>query len=184
MKINGWTILFHPLFDDQWQQLLNLVKSLRSRLSQEDFVQHPQVKLFKALTVGIEEKIPNEPLASYFAPQKPLDKYSRLKKMGLPNRYRLFFKVFPQQKAIVILWLGFPRKDERPTAPIGAKSLRDAEALAPFGVRRKTKASAACTREEEGDKKDCYRVFAKMVKKGQFPLSLKDIIDSDNGQES
>ncbi|MBE9043457.1 type II toxin-antitoxin system YhaV family toxin [Pleurocapsales cyanobacterium LEGE 10410] len=142
MKINGWTILFHPLFNDQWQQLLNLVKSLRSRLSQKDFIQHPQVKLFKALTVGIEEKIPNDPLASYFALRKPLDKYSRLKKMGLPNRYRLFFKVFPQQKVIIILWLGFPRK--------------------------------------EGDKKDCYRVFAKMVKKGQFPLSLKDLIDSDN----
>ncbi|MEO1801631.1 MAG: type II toxin-antitoxin system YhaV family toxin [Cyanobacteria bacterium J06629_2] len=166
MKINGWTILFHPLFNDQWQQLLNLVRSLRSRLSQEEFVQHPQVKLFKALTVGIEEKIPNEPLASYFALRKPLDKYSRLKKMGLPNRYRLFFKVFPQQKVIIVLWLGFPRKDERPRV----------------GVRRKG------TREEEGDKKDCpkgyrfayYRVFTKMVKKGQFPLLLKDLIDSDN----
>ena len=146
MKINGWTILFHPLFNDQWQQLLHQVKSLRSRLPIEDFVRHPQVKLFKALTVGIEEKIPNDPLASYFALRKPLDKYSRLKKMGLPNRYRLFFKVFPQQKVIIVLWLGFPRK--------------------------------------EGDKKDCYRVFAKMVKKGQFPLSLKDLIDSDNGQES
>ena len=145
MKINGWTILFHPLFDNQWQQLLNLVKSLRSPLSQEDFGRHPQVKLFKALTIGIEQKIPNEPLASYFSLRKPLDKYSRLKKMGLPNRYRLFFKVFPQ-KVIIILWLGFPRK--------------------------------------EGDKKDCYRVFAKMVKKGQFPLLLKDLIDSDNGQES
>ena len=146
VKINGWTILFHPLFNDQWQQLLHQVKSLRSRLPIEDFVRHPQVKLFKALTVGIEEKIPNDPLASYFALRKPLDKYSRLKKMGLPNRYRLFFKVFPQQKVIIILWLGFPRK--------------------------------------EGDKKDCYRVFAKMVKKGQFPLSLKNLIDSDNGQES
>jgi toxin YhaV len=146
MKINGWTILFHPLFNDQWQQLLHQVKSLRSRLPTNDFVRHRQVKLFKALTVGIEEKIPNDPLASYFALRKPLDKYSRLKKMGLPNRYRLFFKVFPQQKVIIILWLGFPRK--------------------------------------EGDKKDCYRVFAKMVKKGQFPLSLKDLIDLDNGQES
>jgi toxin YhaV len=162
VKINGWIILFHPVFNDQWQQLLDLVKSLRSRLSQKDFVQHPQVKLFKAVTVSIEEKIPIDPLASYFALRKPLDKYSRLKKMGLPNRYRLFFKVFTQQKVIIILWLGFPRK--------------------------------------EGDKKDCpkgrhevsalayrfayYRVFAKMVKKGQFPLSLKDLIDLDNGQES
>ncbi|MBE9044802.1 type II toxin-antitoxin system YhaV family toxin [Pleurocapsales cyanobacterium LEGE 10410] len=162
VKINGWAILFHPLFNDQWQQLLHQVKSLRSRLSTDDFVKHPQVKLFKALTIGIEEKIPTDPLASYFALRKPLDKYSRLKKMGLPSRYRLFFKVFIQQKVIIILWLGFPRKDERPRV----------------AVRRKG------TREEEGDKKDCYRVFAKMVKKGQFPLSLKDLIDLDNGQES
>ena len=113
MKINGWTILFHPVFNRQWQQLLNSVKSLRSRLSQSDFVRHPQVKLFKAFTVGIKEKIPTDPLASYFALRKPLDKYSRLKKMGLPSRYRLFFKVFPQQQVIIILWLGFPRKEER-----------------------------------------------------------------------
>ena len=57
MKINGWTILFHPLFNNQWQQLLDLVKSLRSRLSQPDFVRHPQVKLFKALTTNLEDII-------------------------------------------------------------------------------------------------------------------------------
>lgn len=36
-----------------------------------------------------------------------------MKKMGLPDRYRLFFRVFdtPEMKAIVILWLGFPRKE-------------------------------------------------------------------------
>ena len=141
MKINGWTILFHSLFNNQWQQLLDSVKSLRSRLPQPDFVRHPQVKLFKALTVGIEEKIPTNPLASYFALKKPLDKYSRLKKMVLPSRYRLFFKVFPQQKVIIILWLGFPRR--------------------------------------EGDKKDCYSVFTKMVKKGQFPTDIEDIIESE-----
>jgi toxin YhaV len=84
MKINGWTILFHPLFDSQWRQLFELVKSLRARLSQSDFAQHPQVKLFKGLTIGIEVKIPQDPLASYFALKKTLEKYSRLKKMGLP----------------------------------------------------------------------------------------------------
>ena len=130
--------MFHPLFSNQRQEILERVKSLRSRLSSQDFVRHPQVKLFKALTVGIEEKIPQDPLASHFALRKPLEKYSRLKKMGLPNRYRLFFKVFPEQKTIIILWLGFPRK--------------------------------------EGDKKDCYRIFAKMVQRGQFPLVLEDIV--------
>jgi toxin YhaV len=36
-----------------------------------------------------------------------------MKKMGLPERYRLFFRAFdtPELKAIVILWLGFPRKE-------------------------------------------------------------------------
>jgi toxin YhaV len=137
MKINGWSIQFHPLFKEQWQQLLNRLKTLRSRLSQQKYLQHPQVKLFKALTVGIEEKIPQAPLASQFALRKPLDKYSRLKGMGLPKRYRLFFKVFPQQKNIIILWLGFPRKD--------------------------------------GDKKDCYRIFSKMLEQGKFPVSIEDI---------
>lgn len=139
MRINGWTILFHPVFEGQRKELVNTVKTLRERLSQSDFVKHPQVKLFKGITVGIEEKISADPLASHFALKKPLNKYSRLKKMGLPNRYRLFFKVFPQQKAIVILWLGFPRK--------------------------------------EGDKNDCYRVFARLVERGQFPNNLQDIFD-------
>jgi toxin YhaV len=138
MKINGWNILFHPVFDEQWQNLRSSVKSLRSRLSQEDFVKHPQVKLFKAVTVGVEQKIPSEPLASYFALKKPLQKYSRMKKMGLPNRYRLFFKVFSEQQTIIILWLGFPRK--------------------------------------QGDKKDCYQVFSKMVEQGQFPTNLLDLL--------
>ena len=145
MKINGWTILFHPVFEQQRKELVNNVKTLRKRLSKADFVKHPQVKLFKGITVGIEEKIPVDPLASYFALRKPLAKYSRLKKMGLPSRYRLFFKVFPQQKAIVILWLGFPRR--------------------------------------EGDKNDCYRVFTKLVERGQFPASLKDLVDEEETDE-
>jgi toxin YhaV len=139
MKIKEWKILFHPVFNEQWLQLIERVEKIKSRLSQIDFVKHPQVKLFKALTVAIEEKIPQNPKSSDFALRKPLNEYSRLKKMGLPNRYRLFFKVFEKETVIIILWLGFPRK--------------------------------------EGDKKDCYRVFRKMIEKGQFPKSLKDIFN-------
>ena len=57
------------------------------------------------------EKISLDPFASHFALRKPLHKYGRLKKMGLPQRYRLFFRAFADQKVIVILWLGFPRKE-------------------------------------------------------------------------
>lgn len=137
MKIKEWTILFHPIFNRQWQELLANVKQLKSRLVESEYIKHPQVKLFAALTIIIEQKIPQDPLASYFALKKPLNRYCRVKKMGLPSRYRLFFKVFKKQKVIIILWLGFPRKD--------------------------------------GDKKDCYQVFRKMLDRGKFPQSLTNL---------
>ncbi len=31
--------------------------------------------------------------------------------MGLPSRYRLFFRTFKEQKIIIIFWLGFPCKE-------------------------------------------------------------------------
>lgn len=135
---NDWKIYFHPLFDQQWQELLQVVKSLSQKLEHDAFVGHPQVKLLKALEQGIKVTIPQNPLASYFALKGSLRKFRRLKKLGLPARYRLFFSVFPEQKTIIILWLGFPRK--------------------------------------EGDKKDCYTVFEKLVKRGVIPNDLKEFI--------
>lgn len=133
-----WKIYFHPLFFQQWENQVNLIKKLQQKLAPEEFVCHPDVKLLKAIDQGIKETIPQDPLASYFALTGSLRKFSRLKKMGLPNRYRLFFRVFPEQRSIIILWLGFPRK--------------------------------------EGDKKDCYAVFEKLVKRGEFPKTMADFI--------
>ena len=112
---NDWEIYFHPqLFGVQYQELLNRVEDLREKLSEAEFKTHATVKLFAAITVAIETKIPNDPIASYFALTGALKRYGRVKIMGLPQRYRLFFRAFDTQqlKAIVILWLGFPRKEE------------------------------------------------------------------------
>ncbi len=111
LDCNGWKIFFYPLFYQQWVELLNLVRVLKTKLSKEEFIKHPDVNLLKALDTVIKEKIPQDPFASYFVLQKPLHKYGRLKKMGLPERYRLFFRAFKEQKIIIILWLGFPRKE-------------------------------------------------------------------------
>lgn len=108
---NGWAIFFHPLFYEQWVNLVEKVKRLKVKLEPTKFVTHTDVKLLKALDVAIKEKIPQDPFASYFALKKPLQKYGRLKKMGLPNRYRLFFRAFKEKQVIIILWLGFPRKE-------------------------------------------------------------------------
>lgn len=108
---NGWQIFFYPLFNEQWLELRDKVRVLRNELSKEEFIKHPDAKLLKALNIGIKEKIPQDPFACYFVLQKPLHKYGRLKKMGLPDRYRLFFRAFKEQKIIIILWLGYPRKE-------------------------------------------------------------------------
>jgi hypothetical protein len=56
----------------------------------------------------MRDKIALNPFSSHFALRKPLQKYGRFKKMGLPQRYRLFFRAFVDQKVIIMLWLGFP----------------------------------------------------------------------------
>ena len=135
---NGWTILFYTDFQLQWADLTAKVVKLKSKLDPKDFVTHPDVKLLKAIDSGIRDKISLDPFASHFALQKPLDRYGRLKKMGLPQRYRLFFRAFAERKVIIILWLGFPRK--------------------------------------EGDRRDCYQVFSRMVANGKLPDSYESLV--------
>ena len=109
---NAWEIYFHPqLFGTQYQELFDRVSNLREKLPEAEFKTHATVKLFVAITIAIETKIPSDPFASHFALTGALKRYGRVKKMGLPERYRLFFRAFdtPELKAIVILWLGFPR---------------------------------------------------------------------------
>jgi toxin YhaV len=55
--------------------------------------------------------------------------------MGLPQRYRLFFRAFAERKVVTILLLGFPRT--------------------------------------EGDRRDCYQVFSRMVANGKLPDSYE-----------
>jgi toxin YhaV len=144
-KAHDWTILFYSDFQLQWEDLTAKVVKLKSRLDPKDFVTHPDVKLLKAIDSGIRDKIPADPFASHFSLRKPLNKYGRLKKMGLPQRYRLFFRAFADQRVIIILWLGFPRK--------------------------------------EGDRRDCYQVFSRMVASGKLPDSYESLISDFEGEE-
>ena len=111
----GWNIYYHPVFDQQFEQQLEFVESLNRKLSegtitQESYTCHSEVKLLGTLIDLIEEKIPSDPLAKRFLLQDDLKLFSRVKHLGLPSRYRLFFKAFPATKRIVILWLGHPRR--------------------------------------------------------------------------
>jgi toxin YhaV len=139
--INGWRIYFvKRLFGKQRRDLQAQVHHLQKTLSPDDYRQHSQVKLYAAIMTAIKDKIPLDPFASHFALTGPLKKYGRVKKMGLPERYRLFFRALqaPDQKAVFILWLGYPRKT--------------------------------------GDQNDCYKAFTRMVKRGDFPESLDELL--------
>lgn len=138
---NGWQIYFiKRLFGKQRRDLQAEVHRLKKTLPSEDYFTHAKVKLYTAIMVAIKERIPEDPFAEHFALSGSLKKYGRVKKMGLPNRYRLFFRTLqtPEHKAIFILWLGYPRK--------------------------------------AGDKNDCYKTFAKMVERGDYPESLDELL--------
>jgi len=111
---NGWQVYFiKRLFGQQRQDLQVEVRQLKQTLSREDYLRHPTVKLYTAIMVAIKEKIPGDPFAAPFVLTGALKKYGRVKPMGLPSRYRLFFRAMQtsESKAIFILWLGYPRKE-------------------------------------------------------------------------
>ncbi len=110
---NGWEIYFHrQLFGEQRRQLRERVKQLKTELPAADYLSHPEVKLLAAVMVGIKEKIALDPMAAQFVLTGSLRRYGRMKGMGLPHRYRLFFRAFASQErqVLIILWLGYPRK--------------------------------------------------------------------------
>ena len=114
MIYNGWEIHFiKRLFGKQRRDLQAEVHRLKKILPREKYLSHSEVKRYTAIMVAIREKIPDDPFATHFALSGSLKKYGRVKKMGLPERYRLFFRAFqtPDRKAIFILWLGYPRKE-------------------------------------------------------------------------
>jgi toxin YhaV len=51
-------------------------------------------------------------MAAHFALSGSLRRYGGMKGMGLPHRYRLFFRAFSseERQVIIVLWLGYPRK--------------------------------------------------------------------------
>jgi toxin YhaV len=110
---NGWEIYFHrKLFGEQRRQLRERVKHLKAELPEVDYRRHPDVKLLAAVMAGIKEKIVLDPMATQFTLTGSLRRYGRMKGMGLPNRYRLFFRAFSseEKQVVIVLWLGYPRK--------------------------------------------------------------------------
>ena len=106
---HGWQIWFGELFDARWRALRERVKRLKIELDESSFASHPEVKLFATLVHIVHETVPRNPEHSDFRLGKTLgDRFTgwrRVKRHGLPDRMRLFFKFSTTHKVIVFSWL-------------------------------------------------------------------------------
>lgn len=123
---HGWKIWFGELFDARWRALRDRVKRLKTELDESHFAAHPDVKLFAALVHIVHEAVPRSPEHSDFRLGKTLGQrftgWRRVKRHGLPDRMRLFFKFSSAHKLIVFVWLNDTntlRKDGAATDPYG-----------------------------------------------------------------
>lgn len=170
--INGWHIYFHPLFAKQRQELVDEVRKVKSRIADtQQYNKHEKVKLLKHLTKGIREKIPSNPLAPCFILKDSLSGYCRLKGMGIPSRYRLFFKVGEE---LVIK----ESSQDSWECPQDSQGLDIEDCLEDSTQEKQGDIVILWLGwpRKKGDKKDCYEVFTKMVYRGEFPDSIEKLI--------
>ncbi len=74
-------------------------------MPQRDYELHPEVKLLAAVHRLITSLIPADPNARDFRLEDDLSKFRRVKKHGLPERFRLFYTFSSVQRVIIPLYL-------------------------------------------------------------------------------
>ncbi len=116
--INGWLVLALPEVERRYAEIRRRVVELRGRLAEEDYVQHPTLKLFASVRRLLTSTIPADPDAPEFKLEGSLSKFRRAKKHGLPPRYRLFWVFSSRLRVIIVLYLN----DETTLRKEGARS--------------------------------------------------------------
>jgi toxin YhaV len=101
LEVNGWTLLYHPLFGERYIALRAEVRRLKRRLTPKQFRQHPTVKLTAAVHRLVTQTVPPDPNPPEFWLKGDLARLRRAKGHGLPPRFRLFW-VFSQTTRTVI----------------------------------------------------------------------------------
>lgn len=117
--MNGWTILAHPLFLDQLENLVDAVERERESRPGER-ADSANAKVLKAISDLAFDEIPTNPLSSEYRQGRTLGgeykNWSRAK-FGA-GRFRLFFRFRTDAKIIVFAWVN----DQDTLRERGAKS--------------------------------------------------------------
>ncbi len=118
MKINGWTLKFHPVFSEQYKKLIDDVEKLKTK-DPEKYGSSPVAKLLANIQKLIYEVIPNNPASDEFQQGNTLGKTRRhWFRAKFNRRFRLFFRFRTTEKIIIYCWVN----DENTLRQSGAKT--------------------------------------------------------------
>lgn len=105
LVINGWSLFAHPLFLDQFEELLTAVELLRQNYPQ-NYQKKNATKRLAAIAKLVFEIIPQDPTRSEYRQGTTLGaEYKHWFRAKFFQQYRLFFRYHQESKIIVFAWV-------------------------------------------------------------------------------
>lgn len=103
--INGWCLLAHSIFLDQFEHLITEVENFRNK-DPLGYKEKNSTKRLAAITKLIIEKIPQDPTLPEYRQGTTLgDEYKHWFRAKFFQQYRLFFRYHLESKIIVYAWV-------------------------------------------------------------------------------
>jgi toxin YhaV len=118
VTINGWTILSHPLFLEQWEKLIAAVEALKTK-KPDEYQKSADAKLLAALVQLVTVTVPSDPTASMYRQGSTLgeDRKHWFRARFGNGRFRLFFRYSSTSRIIIFAWVN----DENSLRTYGSK---------------------------------------------------------------
>lgn len=105
LVINGWNIFAHPLFLQQFEDLVRQVESLR-RKDPKNYKKKNATKRLAAITKLAFDVIPQDPTRREYRQGTTLgDDYKHWFRAKFFQQYRLFFRYHQESKIILLAWV-------------------------------------------------------------------------------
>lgn len=117
-QANEWSLLFHPLFEAQLEELIRKVEILQDKVG-EEYKKHNDTKRLAAIYRLITEVIPADPSDPKFRQGNTLGSDHRhWHRAKFFQQYRLFFRFDQAAKIIIYVWVN----DDNTKRAYGSKS--------------------------------------------------------------
>jgi toxin YhaV len=118
MVVNGWRLYVHPLFEQQFRQLVEHVEALAVK-DPAGYKELPGAKLLATINRHIRETIPRNPGAAEFRQGNTLGSDNRhWFRAKFHERYRIFYRFSSKEKVIIYAWMN----DERTLRKSGSRT--------------------------------------------------------------